>query len=219
MLRAACFYRVDAFRCAKKQWRLKMPLFTPPDYLEIKSHSPLMFLIGPIQGSVDWQNPTAEWFLSHEQDLYIASPRSQMWSRDLSGEARRKQYLIQERWEHVHIEAALMRIIRPLYGRGIIFAWHEKETMPIPGRAHAQTSRIEVGLILGCVAESRRLGPFTGYGQRDLPILPHDGIFVGADPAYSGREYLGDLMNHHRRKFFSSREEMCEEALAYIQGR
>jgi hypothetical protein len=193
-----------------------MPLFMPPTYLKVPKESPYMFLIGPIQGSPDWQNPTAEWFLKREPNMHIASPRSGMWASKLPDDERRKRYLVQTRWEHHNIEPVLKRIKDPSLGCGIIFAWHERETMPIVGRAHAQTTRKEVGLIIGSIAESRGLGPFTGYGERDLPILPHDGIFVGADEAYSGRQYLGDLMNHHRRKFFNSLDEMREEVLAYV---
>jgi len=190
-----------------------MPLLKPPNFEKVRDHK-LMFLIGPIQGAEDWQNPTAQWFLDRVPELYVASPRSEMWPPGLSQEEHDRRFAIQADWEHDYIEEIIMRIARGST-TDYIFAWCSKEVHHNPKRAYAQTTRFELGTILGWIDASKNRRPFSGEG---MSRAPHEPVFIGADPAFSGRQYLEHTLKKKGRPLLSSLEQTREHALNYIRN-
>lgn len=131
-------------------------LLRPPRYTEIDDEAPLVFLAGPIQGSPDWQTPTAHTLLGRHDDLLVATPRL-----DYKDESFDKR--TQVRWELDHIWRA-SRL-------GAVAFWFAAQDLSMPykeGRAYAQTTRVEIG----AVSMLQKLDPETR-------------VWVGFDPAYT----------------------------------
>lgn len=178
-----------------------MTVFRPPNYVPAGRDTRIIFLGGPIQGAEDWQANAID--ILHRTmgpDTIIASPRSGMWSKDLPEAEKQPLYMEQLHWEHVHLDRALHS--------GVVMFWLAKESDPIPGRAYAQTSRIELGAILGYKAGLARRKLFI---PRTL-MMPIDSLVVGADSEFSGRRYIRELVDHHGRALHSSLEKTCSEA-------
>lgn len=108
---------------------------TPPQELILPDITPLVFLAGPIQGAQDWQSDVASRLLNVREDIIVASPRN-------PGE--RLPYDEQADWEKQHILRS-----RNLGAIAFWFAEKDAELPYEPGRAYAQTTRIELGRAIG----------------------------------------------------------------------
>ena len=194
-----------------------MPLITPPNYKDIPPNAPLVFLIGPIQGTSDWQSPAAWWLLDRLPNLFVASPRSKMWREDLPCTEKDRLYKVQTHWEHTYIREVMNRVIDPPKGvaRAAIVAFCAKEEVHDPSRAFAQTTRYEIGKILGWI--NGRLGRdiFLNSDRLELP----DGVFIGAHPDYFGRRYLENDLISEGRQLYSTIEEVCGKTFEYLHGK
>jgi hypothetical protein len=102
-------------------------LLIPPKYESVTG--PLVYLAGPIQGAPDWQADAIAWFAAHAPGLNIASPRREC----LPGEF---DHAVQVDWESHHLQRAA--------DCGVILFWLARETIVIPGRSYAQTTRFEL---------------------------------------------------------------------------
>lgn len=131
-------------------------LLTPPYYTDVEDEPPIVFLAGPIQGSPDWQTPTASRLLANHDRLLVASPRRTELGTDFN---KRKQV----EWELDHLWLALQ-----LGGVAFWFAAQDHSLPYKPGRPYAQTSRVEIG----AVSMAQRIEPKTR-------------VWVGFDPQYS----------------------------------
>ena len=104
-------------------------LIIAPEYIS-NIEKPVIFLAGPIQGSIDWQSEAIKIIQAKSQNVIIASPRRAVFDKEFN-------YDEQVDWEtHFLNEAAK---------RGVIMFWLAKENEHIPGRNYAQTSRFELG--------------------------------------------------------------------------
>ena len=199
-----------------------MPLLTPPGLVRIPSEAPYVFLMGPIQGTSDWQNPTAQWFLEKIPNAYVASPRSEMWSQEMSKREKNNLYQEQLDWEHYNIEEALLRMLRRNRGAGSVVVWCAREEVHIPNRAYAQTTRFEIANLLGFMNALRNTLPFTGgwfLGGSKVSEREHlKGIHIGADEAFPGRRYLQLTLANFQQPLYSSLEETRNEALKYLRN-
>jgi hypothetical protein len=108
-----------------------MTLHLPPDSQPVTR--PLIFLGGPIQGAADWQARAIALIAAEEPNVDIASPRRQSVTK---GDFTEADYLAQVNWEHMHLDIASKR--------GVILFWLAAESVPIPGRSYAQTTRYEL---------------------------------------------------------------------------
>jgi len=127
----------------------------PPHHDEIPKRAPLIFLAGPIQGSPDWQTETALELTHHLKDAHVASPRR-------ITEDKNFDYKEQVRWEKDHLRRA-----RNL---GVIMFWFAAQDHALEyekGRAYSQTTRIEMGKVIG---------------WREFTQFP---IVIGFDPEYT----------------------------------
>ncbi len=130
-------------------------LLRPPDYVDLTGW-PLVFLSGPIQGAPDWQSQLGKELVSSNRAIYVASPRRETKDNYFS-------YAEQKAWELTHIKRAAKL--------GVVAFWFAARDHSLPyeeGRAYAQTSRIEIGKVLG-------------WRDYDSSIR----VAVGFDPDYS----------------------------------
>lgn len=128
----------------------------PPTDTAIPDNRPLVFLAGPIQGSPDWQTPTAESLTRWSINAHTASPRRPEESNDVFS------YAEQVEWELRHLRRA-----RSL---GVICFWFAAQDHSLTyeqGRSYAQTTRIEIGRIFGW------------YDEKPFPAV------IGFDPEYT----------------------------------
>lgn len=147
-------------------------LHIPPNRHRIGIQSPLVFLAGPIQGSPDWQNPTARTLLDHlDDDVHVASPRRESqegfdWDEQVA-------------WEKFHLLRSRTM--------GVIAFWFAARDHALEyeeGRDYAQTSRIELGRVAGWLDYS------------NFPVI------LGVDPEYSAQgggneRYIRSLAAEH----------------------
>lgn len=194
-----------------------MPLFQPPDFTQVPESSSLLFLGGPIQGTSDWQGPTATWFLDRMPELYVASPRSGMWNRDLPQGERDRLYAEQTSWEHTYLDEAIARMkqhrVFASWGATIIMFWCAAEEEHIARRAYAQTSRFELGVTMGYFSEFFRQ---QAFGPSKIGTMPNEGVIIGADPKFSGRKYLEIYLRNHGRSLYDSLEATRAEVLQFL---
>lgn len=130
-------------------------LIIPPHRLEAP-HSPVVFLAGPVQGTHDWQREAAEQLFKHQPNLAVVSPRGpeslyrspSSWLAD--GE--------QTPWEKYHLRLAR--------DTGCLAMWLAAQDNATPGRAFAQTSRIEFGRIAGWMDYDPSLSFVFGINPR-----------------------------------------------------
>jgi hypothetical protein len=163
-------------------------LLTPPFYTDLSDEVPVVFLAGPIQGSPDWQTPTARRILAANERLLVASPRRSELDEDFN---KRKQV----EWELDHLWYASQ-----LGGVAFWFAAQDHSLPYKAGRPHAQTSRVEVGAMMML----KRINPSTK-------------LWVGFDPDYtkngSGSEEYIRIANEWftgRDEVFDSLDEMTD---------
>lgn len=108
----------------------------PPEIVDIDSDSEfrlekqVVFLGGPIQGAPDWQQEAIGTFDRLAGDLVVASPRKDYAPGEFV-------YEHQVDWETHFLRRA---------GRlGAVMFWLARQAEETPGRAYAQTSRLELG--------------------------------------------------------------------------
>lgn len=104
-----------------------LKVLTPPTYEDVKG--PVIFLAGPIQGVVPWQDRAIEHFTKLGLKATIANPRR-------SDETWHYQFDIQVDWETYYLDRASKE--------GVILFWLAKETDHSCERAYAQTTRFEL---------------------------------------------------------------------------
>lgn len=131
-------------------------LHLPPDYKPLQDQTPLIFLAGPIQGSPNWQRPTAESLLYHLPEAAVASPRRQ------ADSAAEFDYDEQVTWEINHLQRSRLLGVSAFW-----FAAQDPTLKYEPGRSYAQTTRVEIGRALGW------------NDQKPFPFV------VGFDPEYT----------------------------------
>jgi hypothetical protein len=128
-------------------------LHLPPIDTPIPNESSLVFLAGPIQGSPDWQTPTAEELLHHLPNTHVASPRRIAESHD------EFNYDEQVLWELNHLRRANKL--------GVVAFWFAAQDFTLPyekGRSYAKTTRNEVNRAYGW------------YDNKPFPLV------IGFDP-------------------------------------
>ena len=126
----------------------------PPELVEVVG--PVIFLNGPIQGAPMWQPEAAKLILARQQ-IAIASPR-----KDYSNETF--VYEKQVDWEtHFRQRAAKL---------GVHLFWLAKQVEDTPGRAYAQTTRLELG-------ESKMLHERDGIN-----------LVIGIEPGFGNERYI-----------------------------
>ena len=96
----------------------------------VETTGPLIFLAGPIQGAVPWQEEAIIHINSLANSIHIASPRS------LHTDSKSWSYETQVDWETHYLNQAAQR--------GVVLFWLAKEHRHICTRAYAQTSRFEL---------------------------------------------------------------------------
>ena len=99
----------------------------------------VVFLAGPIQGAPDWQSDFATRIMERRPGLVIATPRAPI---DIQRDEF--DFNAQVDWEDEHLWRAAK-----LGGIVFYFAAQDKALPYREGRAYAQTTRIELGKILG----------------------------------------------------------------------
>ena len=169
-------------------------LITPPTHLaphQFAQRYPV-FLAGPVQGTHDWQAEFGDYLAAASDAILPMSPRGS----DEVYAAPDFSVIEQIRWEKRHI-----RIARDM---GHLSVWFAPEEYPIPGRAFAQTSRIE-------------LGRFVGWRDLDRSIR----LSVGIDPDYHGgnRAYIEELCAELGIPCHASSEALLDEIVANAQHR
>ena len=133
-------------------------LLNPRHSRPLSDDEALLFFEGPIQGAPDWQTRFGQRVLALRPDIVVASPRVPV-------EFKRgdKEFNNQVDWEEDHILRAIKH--------GGVAVWFAAQDLSLPyrdGRAYAQTTRIEVGELLGW----RRYDPTIN-------------VAIGFDPDYS----------------------------------
>lgn len=99
----------------------------------------LMFLAGPIQGAPDWQADFANKIIERRPGVVVATPRA-----SIDTKSKEFDFNAQVDWEDKHLWRAAK-----LGGIVFYFAAQDKSLPYREGRAYAQTTRIELGKILG----------------------------------------------------------------------
>lgn len=101
-------------------------VFVPPEH--VPSEQRVIFLAGPIQGTLDWQSNAINIITALKPDIYIASPRRE----NFEG----VNYDEQVDWETENLRKAGKN--------GVIMFWLARENEQIQGRSYAQTTRAEL---------------------------------------------------------------------------
>ena len=127
--------------------------FTSPNPVTADKSVPLLFLAGPVQGAPNYHDAFAETLLSEYSDLAIASPRR------TPEDQLRFDADEQVSWEIATRERA--------YKFGVTGIWfaaqdYSDPTYP-PGRAYAQTTRIEFGETIGRYVYDKSLKFTVGF--------------------------------------------------------
>lgn len=110
---------------------MKGLVFEAPQIVEVVG--PLIFLAGPIQGTPPWQDEAVTIIHNLNAEIHIASPRRHGVS---TGEFSVDAYNEQVDWETRYLNQAAQN--------GVVLFWLAKETVHLPQRAYAQTSRFEL---------------------------------------------------------------------------
>lgn len=163
----------------------------PPTYSEIPPKSSLVFLAGPIQGSPDWQTPTAERLTAYIDDLHVATPR-------ISRKDESFDYKKQTSWERAHLTRS-----REL---GVIMFWFAAQDAALEyeaGRSYGQTTRIEIGRAFGWYDHA----PFQ--------------MVIGFDPAYTengggSERYVRGMAEESGIPVYDSLEDTIDQVLLRV---
>lgn len=145
-----------------------------------------VFLAGPVQGTHDWQREAAMRLVDAlpQPNIDIVSPRG---LKELY--VKPSPWLETEQqtpWEKRHLVRAREN--------GCLAMWFAAQEFETPGRAFAQTSRIELGRIAGWI----------DY-DKDIRFA------IGIDPQYRGgnETYIRQLAEEHELPVASSLDELC----------
>jgi len=157
--------------------------YRPPYTEETAAIRPGIFLAGPIQGAPDWQDQAVS-ILTREYSglptLSIFNPRVRGWSDH--------GYTEQVRWEKSHLER-----VRELGAIMFWFAAKDDRLLYEPGRAYAQTSRIELGRAFGWKDYNRGVA-----------------IALGIEPGYIGNgKYFRSLASEYRIPVYTNLASLC----------
>jgi hypothetical protein len=167
-------------------------LHLPPTHTTIPDQSSLDFLAGPIQGSHDWQTPTAEELLHHLPNVHVASPRRITESHDTFN------YDEQVLWELNHLRRANKL--------GVISFWVAARDFSLPyeeGRSYAKTTRNELSRAFGW------------YDYRPFPVV------IGFDPEYTptggeGERHLRAMANELKIPIYSSLDDVIDQTIMQL---
>ena len=154
-------------------------LIVAPQYVNVEG--PVLFLAGPIQGSKDWQRSAIEKIRNSDKNVHIANPR-----RDYApGEF---EYTKQVDWERYYLKRA--------FQNGAIMVWLAKEYKHRRDRAYAQTTRFELGELLGKGAKA----------------------VVGIEEGFTGAKYVRHVLptEYPKVPICKSLEETCKKALELL---
>lgn len=150
----------------------------------------LVFLAGPIQGAPDWQMDLAPKIIQRRPGIVVATPRA-------PGNVDRESFDFNEQvdWEDEHLWRAAK-----LGGIVFYFAAQDARLPYREGRAYAQTTRIELGKILGW--------------RRFMPV----NVAVGFDPEYKGgsERYIRRMLERDEVSVASGADELLERIDADI---
>lgn len=158
---------------------------------------PAIFTAGPIQGVGDWQEECSSKLVTigdrEKKDFMVFNPRQPVRTLD---DFKDTDYYAQVDWEHHHIEYAL--------ACGVILFWCPTPDFEVQGRAYAQTTRFEMGWVLG-IAQVR------SYTR----------VVVGIDSKFSNYRYLKHTVNLISSKnsnvyFCETFDETCEQAVKIV---
>lgn len=162
----------------------------PPNYENVDSRNPAIFLAGPIQGAPDWQKLAVhELARTSPFDIFIFNPR-------VSGISSHS-YEQQVKWEKSHLERAR--------DNGAILFWFAAQDFSIPypqKRAYAQTSRIEFGRAIG----------WRDYNARVKVLLGIDLLYKGGN-----ERYLRSCADEHSILIHSSLGALCLDAIKQLE--
>jgi hypothetical protein len=183
-------------------YRALVTIINPVDDRELGAAEPLLFIAGPVQGAPDYQMEFARVVLDRRPDFVVATPR-------VPAELDRQtfNYDNQVDWEERHLWRAAQ-----LGGVAFWFAAQDPALPHRPGRAYAQTTRIEIGKIVGW----RRFMPlnlavgfdadYAGGSQRYIRRMLHrDSIAV----ATGMEEFIEHLDQHILRQCPASADGHC----------
>jgi len=146
-----------------------------------------IFLAGPVQGTHDWQREAASQLMDAlpQPNIDIASPRGlqELYAKPSSWLGAEQQ----TPWEWRHLERARVR--------GCLAMWFAAQEFDTPGRVFGQTSRIELGLIVGWMHEHETVN-----------------FVFGIDPHYIGgnETYMRQLAQHNQIPVQNSVDGWCE---------
>lgn len=165
---------------------------TPPTYNTIADDAPLVFLAGPIQGSPDWQTPTAQDVLQASRHAHVASPRRVSIDDHFD-------YDEQVKWEKNHLRRSLRC--------GVIMFWFAARDLTLEyeeGRSYAQTSRIEIGRTFGW------------YDSVPFPLT------IGFEESYTSQgggseRYIRHAATELGLTIHTSLDDLLEETLSHIK--
>lgn len=102
-------------------------VLTPGQYMPVEG--PMIFLAGPMDGAVDWQQAAVDQLGELAPTVHVANPRRELGPGDeLSTE--------QIDWE--------TGFLRRAGNHGVILFWLAAEQQRVPWRAYAQTARAEL---------------------------------------------------------------------------
>lgn len=165
--------------------------FTSPNPVTSDESVPLLFLAGPVQGAPNYHDRFAEVLLTEYPGLAVASPRR------TAEDQQRFEADEQVAWEIASRDRAYKFGVT-----GIWFAAQDlSDTTYPPGRAYAQTTRIELGETIGRYTYDNTLN-----------------FVVGFDPAYEGGSegYIRRLMGSHSLAVANSEEEYLQQLRSQI---
>lgn len=111
-------------------------VITPPFTIEV-GNLPTLFLAGPIQSAIEWQDSAIEYLLkfSYLKDFIIANPRREI---SIEGDFDKELYEEQVDWEHTWLSNARR------FGSATLF-WLSAQKTENKSRTYAQTTRFELG--------------------------------------------------------------------------
>lgn len=147
----------------------KIKVLEPPTYDNCATFEEdediVIFLMGPIQGTYNWQNDFVEKFKKIlegkklTKNIIIANPKRKVFVKS------EFNYGEQVDWESFYLDKASKQ--------GAIFCWLARETEKVKGRQYSQTTRFE-------------LGEWFAKGQK----IENFKMIVGQDKEYEGTRYV-----------------------------
>jgi hypothetical protein len=188
-----------------------MTAFYPPDKIphDSRGRDGLLFLGGPIQGALDWQADATGIIHTKAPGVKIANPRSGMWKGGLSEARKAELYKEQADWEHEYLDWAMRR--------GCVLFYLAEEAEHIARRAFAQTTRVELALIIGWMTRSAIVPDQTPFSAGK--IRGEKPFVVGMDPKFPGTKYFRHLFAKYGITYFETLEETCNAALKLLANR